>query len=70
MYHFRLDQGFESVNLAIGLLLDEPDLTERALSNNPNGSVVLWPLLRPQEPEILYLCSSLLVNLLCPTWLR
>jgi hypothetical protein len=46
-YHFRLDQRLESVDLAVRLLLDEPDLTECAFPDDPDGGVVLRALLGP-----------------------
>jgi hypothetical protein len=69
-YHFRLDQRLESIDFAIRLLLDKPDLAESTLSNDSDGGVILWSLLCPQESKVLHLCPSFLVNLLLPAWLR
>lgn len=43
--HLSLDQGLHGVNLAIGLLLDELDFTERSLADNLDGVVVFGLIL-------------------------
>jgi hypothetical protein len=63
-HHFRLDQGFESTNLAIRLLLHELDFTESTLTNNLDCSIVFRSLFGPEESQILGFGTALLVDLL------
>lgn len=48
-HHFRLDQRFESTNLAIRLLLYELDFSESTLTNNLDCSIVFGSLFGPEE---------------------
>lgn len=50
--HFRLDQGLHGIDLSVRLFLYELHLAESALADNLDGVVVLWLVLRSQEPQV------------------
>jgi len=50
--HFCLDEGLHGVDDAIRLLLDKLDLSERALSDDLDGRVILGLVLCPQEAQV------------------